>query len=157
MFLRLLLLFTVIPLVELWLLLRIGGRLGPGPTIALVILTGMLGAALARRQGLQTWHAIQNETRQGRAPGAMLVDALLIFVAGVLLITPGVLTDIVGFSFLLPPVRAGIRKRLRDSMQVQVSGFGQPPTGPPGPSGPAQGGDVIDAEFTRRTDPPDEE
>ena len=149
MFGKLLLLFIVTPLVELWLLLRIGSRLGPGPTIALVIVTGTLGAALARRQGVQTWHAIQNEMRQGRAPGAMLVDALLIFVAGLLLITPGVLTDVVGFALLLPPCRAVIRKRLREAMHVQVSGF-TPPGNTPG--APPQRDDVIDAEFTRRTD-----
>ena len=155
MFARLLLLFIVTPLVELWLLLRIGDHLGPGPTILIVILTGTLGATLARRQGLQTWHAIQQETRAGRAPGAMLVDALLIFVAGLLLITPGVLTDIVGFSFLLPPVRAVIRKRLKASFQVQVSSFGQPPgatpQGFPGAARP-QPDDIIDAEFTRHSD-----
>jgi UPF0716 protein FxsA len=160
---RLLLLFILTPLIELWLLMLVSGRLGASTTIYLVLITGFIGASLARRQGLQTWLTIQRETQQGKIPAASLVDAMMIFVAGVLLITPGILTDVVGFSLLIPPVRTFLRNRFRDSIKFQASatmqGFG---TGVPGEGPGADGdnpaksrppiGDVIDVEYERHTD-----
>lgn len=122
MLLNLLILFTVVPIVELALLIQIGKVIDVGPTIALILLTGILGAALARHEGLRTLRQIQNELNAGRMPGRQLVDALMILLAGVLLITPGVLTDGVGFALLLPPVRALMRrwleKRFRASFTI---------------------------------------
>ena len=161
MFGRLLLLFILTPLIELWLLMLVSEQLGPATTIWLVLLTGFVGASLARRQGLQTWLAIQRETQQGKMPAASLVDAMMIFVAGVLLITPGMMTDVVGFSLLVPPVRAFLRKRFQNSIKVQaaasVQGFGAGfPGTPPGPAGdeqkPASADDVIDVEYHRHTE-----
>ncbi|MDA1164048.1 MAG: FxsA family protein [Planctomycetota bacterium] len=163
MFGRLLLLFILTPLVELWLLMLVSERLGASTTIYLVLVTGFVGASLARRQGMQTWLAIQRETQQGRMPAASLVDAMMIFVAGVLLITPGIMTDVVGFSLLVPPVRAMLRNRFRASFQVQaaahVQGFasGFPGATPEQPADPANQqrplpGDVIDVEYERHTD-----
>ena len=161
MFGRLLLLFILTPLIELWLLMLVSEHLGPATTIWLVLLTGFVGASLARRQGLQTWLAIQRDTQQGKMPAASLVDAMMIFVAGVLLITPGMMTDVVGFSLLVPPVRAFLRKRFQDSIKVQaaasVQGFGAGfPGTPPGPAGneqkPASANDVIDVEYHRHTE-----
>lgn len=120
MMIWLLLLFIVVPLTELALLLRIGDAIGLGPTIALVILTGMLGWWLAKREGLRTWLKIQSELNQGRLPGNHLVDALLILVAGAVLITPGVLTDAVGFLLLIPPVRSMVRNALKKRFQSRV-------------------------------------
>ena len=124
---RLILLFTLLPLVELTLLLRIGEWLGLGATIGLVVLTGVVGAWLARREGLRTWAAVQSELSAGRLPGRQLVHALLVLVAGVVLVTPGVLTDIAGLLLLIPPVRELVvrrtRKRLADRVQVQSVGF----------------------------------
>lgn len=120
MMLWLLLLFTVVPLVELALLIRIGGAVGVGPTIGLVLVTGMIGWWLARREGLRTWLKIQSEMSQGHLPGNHLVDALLILVAGVVLVTPGILTDIAGFLLLVPPVRALVRKTLKKRFQAKM-------------------------------------
>ena len=160
MFGRLLLLFILTPLIELWLLMLVSEHLCAATTIWLVLLTGFVGASLARRQGLQTWIAIQRETQQGKMPAASLVDAMMIFVAGVLLITPGMLTDVVGFSLLVPPVRAFLRKRFQDSIKIQaaasVQGFGtsfsgaSPGAGDKRPSDSAN--DVIDVEFHRHTE-----
>ena len=98
MFVRLLILFTVVPLIELALLIKLGNLIGLWPTISIVIVTGVLGAALARNQGMRTVGAIRAELAQGRAPTESLLNGLLILVGGVVLLTPGLLTDLLGFS-----------------------------------------------------------
>ncbi|MCH2113481.1 MAG: FxsA family protein [Pirellulales bacterium] len=113
MLLPLLLLFTLVPLLELWLLIRLSGVFGLLTTISVVLLTGMVGAALARWQGWQAMHRIRSQMNQGIMPAQALGDGALILVAGVLLITPGVLTDVVGLALLLPPVRLAARKGLQ--------------------------------------------
>lgn len=144
--LRLLLLFTTVPLVELALLLWIGGRIGVLPTIALILVTGAAGAALARHQGLATWRRFQQALAAGRLPGSELVEGLLILVAGALLLTPGVLTDAVGFLLLVPPARRWIVRRTEVRLRARVViGGGRPGAGAP----PRAGGEpeVIDADF----------
>lgn len=110
---RLLLLFTVVPIVELMLLIEIGEGIGLGPTVALVLATGMAGAWLARREGIRSWSAVQSELAEGRVPGTELLHALLVVIAGAFLVTPGVLTDVVGLALLLRPVRRAAIRRLR--------------------------------------------
>ena len=148
MLLRLLLLFTLVPLVELYLLFQVARVTGAATTVALVLVTGILGAALARRQGLRVWRQIQREAAQGRVPASGLLDAVLILAAGVMLITPGLLTDTLGFLLLVPRARAWLRGRAshwltrRATMQFQMDGVRPQP--------PDQ--TIIDAEFTRRPD-----
>lgn len=113
MFARLLFLFIAVPLIELALLVRLGTLIGFWPTIGIVIVTGVLGAALARAQGLRVWIGIQDDLRQGRMPVRGLMDGLLVLVGGVVLLTPGVLTDLAGIALLLPPTRALARRALR--------------------------------------------
>jgi len=105
MFGLLFLLFTVVPAVELYLLIQIGKVLGGGPTVALVIAMGVLGAWLAKREGLQVLRTGLDEARRGIPPGDRLVEGALVIVGSILLITPGVLTDVVGFLFLIPFTR----------------------------------------------------
>lgn len=112
MFIKLLLPFTLVPLIELALLIKLGQLTSLGTTIMVVILTGVLGAALARREGLKTWLRIQEQLRQGTAPTDELVNALLILIAAAVLITPGLLTDLLGFGLLIPPIRNRVRQRL---------------------------------------------
>jgi hypothetical protein len=102
---RLLALFVIVPLVELVLLIRLGQWLGLLPTIAFVVITGVIGAALARNEGLRTLGRIQSDLRSGRFPVGRLLDGGLILFAGGLLLTPGILTDIVGLSLLVPGSR----------------------------------------------------
>lgn len=102
---RLLLLFVVVPLVELMLLLKLADITTPLWTFCLVVFTGLLGATLARQQGFGVIRRLQDELRSGQMPTTTLVDALMIFVAGALLITPGILTDLFGFSLLVPAIR----------------------------------------------------
>ena len=110
MFLRLLLLFTVVPLVELFLLVKLGTVVGVGPTIALVIFTGILGAWLARQQGLDVLRRVNEDLSHGRMPTEALMDGVLILIAAAVLLTPGLLTDALGFVLLIPRTRAAVRK-----------------------------------------------
>jgi UPF0716 protein FxsA len=109
---RLLALFVIVPLLELALLIRVGQWLGLLPTIALVVVTGVVGAALARREGLRTLGRIRAELGVGRFPVGRLLDGVMILFAGGLLLTPGVLTDIVGLTLLVPAARDRVRTLL---------------------------------------------
>jgi UPF0716 protein FxsA len=120
MFLRLLTLFVALPLVELALLIQVGQWIGLLWTLALVVATGVLGAALARRQGFRTWLAIQAELRQGQVPAGALVDGLLILIGGIVLLTPGILTDLAGFALLVPATRTALKRRLRSRFERAV-------------------------------------
>lgn len=102
------LLFVVIPVVEVWLLFRLSTWVGFGPTLLLSILTGVWGAALARREGLRAWRQISESLERMEAPERALFEAALILVGGVLLITPGILTDCVGFLLLVPVTRGAL-------------------------------------------------
>ena len=117
---KLFLLFTIIPLVELYVLIRIGSVIGAGNTILLVIITGLIGAYLARLEGVRVIRKIQRSMEEGRAPAEEMIDALLIFVAGVLLITPGVLTDICGLLLLFPYSRQRFKVWLRRRIDKMI-------------------------------------
>jgi UPF0716 protein FxsA len=117
---RLLLLFVLLPAVELMLLIEIGSRIGTLRTIALIVLTGIVGASLARSQGLGVIRALQRETSEGRMPAVPLIDGALILVAAALLVTPGVLTDVFGFACLVPVFRSGLRGMLLRRLERAV-------------------------------------
>jgi len=117
---RLIFIFVAVPLLELVVLLRIGQWIGLMPTVALVIATGVAGAALARQQGIRAFLAVQRELASGRLPGRSLLDGLAILVGGALLLTPGVLTDMLGFGLLLPPSRRWIRSLALRSLERRV-------------------------------------
>lgn len=108
---RLALLFVTVPLAELALLVWVGRRMGLLPTVALVVVTGIAGAALARWQGLATLGRFRAALDAGRLPHRELVDGVLILVAGAVLLTPGLLTDVAGFLLLVPPARRFVRDR----------------------------------------------
>lgn len=131
---RLLLLFIVVPLVELMLLIRLGEAIGLLPTIGIVIATGAAGAALARGQGVRVLFRIRQDLEMGRMPVGEMIDGLLILVAGALLLTPGLLTDIAGLAVLLPGPRGFLKRRIGQKLttmvragRVQVSMYGEPP------------------------------
>lgn len=114
---RLLLIFILVPLVELALLVRLGMFIGFWPTIALVLVTGVVGAALARHEGLRVWLDIQRDLAEGRMPVSHLLDGLMILIGGVLLLTPGVLTDLMGILLLAPPTRRLFKRWLRRKLE----------------------------------------
>jgi len=109
---NLLILFIVVPAVELALLIEIGGRIGTLPTLGIIVATGAIGATLANRQGVRTVRTIQEQLAAGELPTGALVDGVIILIAGALLITPGVLTDVVGFGCLIPAVRDAVKRQL---------------------------------------------
>ncbi len=140
MLLRLFLAFTLIPLIEIYLLVRVGSHIGAWSTVALVLGTGMAGAWLARAQGLSVMARIRENMSQGVPPTGELVDALLIFVAGVVLITPGLITDAVGLALLVPPVRRALKAWLTARfVQWSAQGRVHVVRGPGGPfAGPGE-------------------
>ena len=121
MLVRLILLLTVVPLVELVILFRIKDLLDWPATLSIVVLTGVLGAWLARREGFRALSHIQEEMLAGRPPTGAVVDGLLILVAGAVLVTPGILTDLFGFALLIPPIRKRIRKRLIERFKKHIT------------------------------------
>jgi len=141
------LLFVLVPLIELALLIQVGQWIGAGWTLLLVLGTGAAGAALARREGLRTLRKIQGEMAAGRVPGGALLDGAAILLGGAFLLTPGVLTDLVGLGLLFPPtralarrwIRAGVERRVQEG-SIQVTMMGGLPGGMPGAgSGPGAG------------------
>jgi UPF0716 protein FxsA len=118
---RLLLLFILLPAAELALLIEFGSRFGTLHTLILIVLTGIVGASLARSQGLGVMGEIQQEVAAGRLPTNSLVDGVIILVAAALLVTPGILTDAFGFLCLLPAFRNIVKrflgKRLENAVQ----------------------------------------
>ena len=121
MFSRLLFLFIFIPVAELYLLIMLGSRIGFLPTIGLIVFTGILGASLARQQGLSTLAKIQNELRNGRPPTDKLIEGAMIVVGGIVLITPGILTDLFGFALMVPKFRKSIAENLKKSFAGNFS------------------------------------
>tara|TARA_B100000945_G_C20023886_1_gene431288 strand:- start:53 stop:451 length:399 start_codon:yes stop_codon:yes gene_type:complete len=119
MFIKLFLAFTIIPVVEIYLLIKIGSSFGVFASIGLVIFTGFLGAYLARIQGLKTLFKIQESIREGRMPSGELIDALIIAIAGIVLLTPGFLTDTFGFALLFPIIRNSIKSWLQGKIKNQ--------------------------------------
>lgn len=117
---RLLLLFVALPAVELALLIEIGSRFGTLHTLALIAITGVVGAALARGQGLHLVRQIQQEVAEGRLPAGSLVDGVMILIAGALLVTPGILTDAFGFLCLVPAFRNAAKRALLRRLEKAV-------------------------------------
>ncbi|MGI9472326.1 MAG: FxsA family protein [Rubripirellula sp.] len=134
MFARLLAAFIIVPLVELVLLLQLANITSVGTTILVVVVTGVIGSLLARREGVMAWIRFRSALAEGRAPSREIQDGLMIVFAAALLLTPGLLTDALGFTLLLPVGRELIRRtflhRYMRGFNVQVhspSGFAQEP------------------------------
>jgi UPF0716 protein FxsA len=120
MLLRLFLFFTLVPLAELFILVQLGRALGLLATLAIVVTTGILGAWLTRRQGLKALAAVRSDLDAGRVPAASLLDGALILAAGLLLLTPGLITDACGFFLLIPRARTTIRRVARRAIERRI-------------------------------------
>jgi UPF0716 protein FxsA len=147
-------LFLVTPVVEIYVIIQVGQEIGVVPTILLLLFESALGAWLVKREGRRAWDALRSAFGTGRLPGGELADAALVLVGGTLLLTPGFVTDIVGFFLILPLTRPLARKALgrliaRRAAVVTVTRFGTPPPGRTGGrGGQAQGrrGPVVPGE-----------
>lgn len=117
----LILLFTIVPITELALLIRIGQYIGLGYTVGIVIFTGVTGAYLAKMQGLIILRRIQQDVNQGVMPADKLFDGVLILFSGILLLTPGFITDIIGFMGLIPLTRNLFRRWLKRKIEEMIS------------------------------------
>jgi UPF0716 protein FxsA len=141
----LLLLFIVVPIVELYVILQVGQAIGVLPTIALLIADSILGSVLMRSQGRAAWRRFNAALAEGRVPHREVLDGVLVIFGGALLLTPGFATDVLGVLLLLPPTRAVIRgvlvRRLLPRMVASsLGGIGRSPGGGPGaPHGPRAG------------------
>jgi UPF0716 protein FxsA len=139
-FLKLLLLFTVTPAVELYLLIKLGQIMGAAETVLLIVLTGIVGATLAKREGFAVLNQINAEARAGFPSGDRLVEGLMVLVGGLLLLTPGILTDLFGFTLIMPPTRRAAAPLIKAALlkRVQLQGFTPGPVSPgPAARGPA--------------------
>lgn len=124
----LLLLFLIVPIVELYVVIQVGQAIGALPTIALLVLVSILGTWLVKREGLGVWRQAQQSLQRGEMPATELLDGLLILLAGALMLTPGFVTDIAGIALLVPPSRALMRgvlvRRYRSRLLGGVGGVG---------------------------------
>lgn len=143
--------FLAVPLIEIALFIQVGGLIGLWPTLAIVILTAILGTALVRNQGRLAMNNLRNSFSRLEDPSEPLAHGAMILVSGALLLTPGFFTDAVGFALLAPPVRVAVFRWLK--ARVKVAKFemgaraGAQPHHPRAPQHPASK-DVIDGEFT---------
>lgn len=149
-----LLVFFITPIVEMYLLIRVGGYIGALPTIGLVMLTAVIGVSLLRVQGLATLTRGLSRLEGGEVPAREVVEGLLLAVAGALLLTPGFVTDAIGFGLLTPALRRRVAERVLARVDVRTgAAFGA--------SGPGRGpertapGQVLEGEFERVDDPGD--
>lgn len=122
MLFKLLLLFTLVPLLELYLLIVVGREIGPGLTIAVVAVTGAVGVLLAKSEGLAVWRRFAHRLESGDMPGDPLLDGLFILVGGAFLLTPGLITDGLGFVLLLPITRAPLKNCLKRRLADALAG-----------------------------------
>ena len=116
----LILLFIGVPFAEIYVLLQVGHAIGVLNTLALLVLVSVVGAWLAKREGIGVLRRMQAAVNAGRVPGVELIDGFLILLAAALMLTPGFLTDIVAILLLLPPVRAVVRRELRRRLARRI-------------------------------------
>lgn len=121
MFIRLLLLFIIVPIVEIYILLAVGNLIGLWPTILLVLATGIAGAQLARTQGISLMLRIQQEMAAGRMPTEELIDGAMVLSGGLLLLTPGLCTDLTGFLLLAPFSRTFLKGWLKRMFKAMLA------------------------------------
>ncbi len=153
-------LFILLPILEMWLLIEVGGVIGALPTIALVLLTAVIGAALLKQQGLHTFMRAQQRLNTGELPATEILEGLFLAVGGALLLTPGFITDAIGFSCLLPSWRraviAGMMRRGVIRMQSGMGGgspFGADPRPGREASPPRDADNVtIEGEYKKEED-----
>jgi UPF0716 protein FxsA len=116
-----LIIFMLVPIVEMWILIEVGGWIGALPTIALVVLTATLGLSLLKRQGLSTLLSARRKMDEGSIPASELVSGVMIAVGGALLLTPGFVTDAIGFALLIPQTRQWLLFKLIDRYRDKIT------------------------------------
>ena len=118
----LVLLFIVVPIIELFVIIQVGGAIGVLPTIALLVVDSILGSVLMRSQGRTAWRNFQSASAAGKVPAREVLDGALVIFGGALLLTPGFVTDLLGLLLLLPPTRAVVRRMLVGGVAKRMMG-----------------------------------
>ncbi|WP_394148418.1 FxsA family protein [Shewanella atlantica] len=171
MFFFLLVIFILVPVIELNVLIRVGETFGSWTTVGLVFFTAIVGVSLVRSQGITTLMQVQKKLARGEAPGQEIVEGMMLAVAGLLLLIPGFVTDAIGLLLLTPLTRIPVAGFFYKRMQMKVvnnggfhGGFGPGPNGTQGPFGRhpferdnqnPEGGNTFDGDFERKQDPSD--
>ncbi|MEG3765584.1 FxsA family protein [Alteromonas sp. 14N.309.X.WAT.G.H12] len=156
------LLFAILPIIEIALLVKVGGIIGGWNTIGIVILTAFIGAYFVRREGIQTLQTAQMKMQRGEMPGKEMVDGLMLAVAGVLMVTPGLITDTLGILLVLPGTRHVIAQFVSKNMQLRVvtatsSQQGSPFSGAdPFAQKRDENGDVYEGQYTEKSQDDDD-
>ncbi len=120
MFFYLILLFTVLPAAELYLLIKIGSLIGAFNTVLIIVFTGVLGACMAKLEGLRVWYEFNRNVGKSIMPAEQIIDGVMVFAGGVLLITPGFITDILGFLLIIPFPRVQIKRLIRKWVKSKI-------------------------------------
>jgi UPF0716 protein FxsA len=144
------LVFLLVPLIEIYLLVQVGGLIGAAWTVFLVVLTAVIGASLVRRQGLSTLARLRTAMDRGELPALEMLEGAAILLAGALLLTPGFFTDAVGFACLLPPLRRQLLRRALARGLISTRGKPRGPSpGPQGGSPAARRRRTLEGEYKR--------
>ncbi|MCW8109080.1 FxsA family protein [Alteromonas ponticola] len=152
---NLFLLFAIMPIVEIALLVQVGGIIGGWNTIALVLISAFVGAYFVRREGVHTLTTAQQKMQSNQIPGQELLEGLMLLVAGVLLVTPGFITDIFGLALVLPPSRKYIAKKLKKHLSMHVvsgSAFQSQQYYHSSAQAPDKDEDIIEGEYQEKSD-----
>ncbi len=138
--------FLIVPFVEIYLLLQLGGIVGIIPTVLLVVFTAVLGAWLLRKQGFATWQRLQENLAKGAVPAYEMIEGPILLVGGALLLTPGFFTDALGFACLIPQMRRKFAKYVIENHLINVQ------TGSPFQKLKSKKDNVLEGEFERKDD-----
>ena len=150
--------FALVPIVEITVLISVGRSIGVGPTLVLLLVVSILGAALVKREGAKAWRSFQGALAAGRPPAKEVADGAMLLIGGTLLLTPGFVTDVVGTLLVLPPTRALLRRRVTSfvARRLVTRTLGRPTSGmsagwagpehrrPPTQTGRVVEGEVVD-------------
>ncbi|MGM0594843.1 MAG: FxsA family protein [Pseudomonadota bacterium] len=139
-------LFILIPLLEIYLLIKVGGLIGAIPTVAMVVFTAVLGALLLRHQGIYTYAKVQTSLARGELPTVAMLEGVVLLISGAMLLTPGFFTDSLGFLGLIPPLRQWLILKVLEAGVVRTAGPGA------GPRGPDAGPRTIEGDYRREDD-----
>jgi UPF0716 protein FxsA len=138
----LLFIFITVPLLEIYLLISVGQIIGGWNTVALVVLTAVIGTVVLRYQGGQVLVRLRRQMEEGTLPAFVLLEGVVLIIAGALLLTPGFFTDAVGFAFLFPPIRAALGRYIATSLHLRLQRHAHSSHAPPS-------GTVVEGEFRR--------
>ncbi|GAA4361312.1 FxsA family protein [Kangiella marina] len=151
------LLFIALAVAEIYILLTVGGLIGAFQTVGLILLTGIIGVSMLKQQGFSVFARLQEKMRQGQAPAQEMVEGVLLIIAGAFLVTPGFVTDTIGFLWLIPKTREYfanllISKGIFKAQSMHGAGFSHGANDPFGQQPPHQDDNTVDGEYERTDD-----